>query len=229
MQSSPRKVHDDLRLESLEKAELHEQPPVEQPPAERRRFRDLMGLFRPKTSQPTRVDSELNALLAFPSETALRTEAASIGGAPKLVRAIAIAGALIVLAGLGALAMQRFGTLQPTRPGNLTIETRPVASEVLIDGERRGTTPLTLSLAPGPHTITVRNGSDERVVPLTIAAGADVTPVLRDEAGRAGCPRRPGVRCDRSAGRARRRRRTAARNLAAHRRRSDAGRSTRSP
>jgi hypothetical protein len=170
MQSSPRKVRDP-RLEALEKkAELHKPPPVE-----RRWFRDLMGLFRPKTSQPTRVDSELNALLAFPSETAPRTEPTSIGGAPKLVRAVAIAGAIIVLAGLGALAMQRLGTLQPTRPGNLTIATRPSDAEVLINGERRGTTPLTLSLAPGAHTITIRNGSDERVVPLTIASGAEVS------------------------------------------------------
>ena len=36
-------------------------------------------------------------------------------------------------------------------------------------------TPLTLSLAPGAHTVVVRSGRDERVVPLTIAAGADVT------------------------------------------------------
>jgi hypothetical protein len=55
------------------------------------------------------------------------------------------------------------------------IDTRSVAAEVLIDGERRGTTPLKLSLSPGAHTVTVRTGSDERVVPLTIAAGADVT------------------------------------------------------
>ena len=36
-------------------------------------------------------------------------------------------------------------------------------------------TPITLSLAPGGHVITVRSGGDERVVPLTIAAGSDVT------------------------------------------------------
>src|SRR5262249_32181144 len=36
-------------------------------------------------------------------------------------------------------------------------------------------TPLTVSLAAGAHTVAVRNGSDERIVPLTIAAGSDVT------------------------------------------------------
>ena len=46
---------------------------------------------------------------------------------------------------------------------------------MVIDGERRGATPLKLALAPGAHTVTIRSGSDERVVPLTIAAGADIT------------------------------------------------------
>jgi hypothetical protein len=59
--------------------------------------------------------------------------------------------------------------------GHLTIDTRSVPSEVLVDGQRRGVTPLTLSVTPGAHTIAVRSGGDERVVPLTIAAGAEVT------------------------------------------------------
>ena len=90
-----------------------------------------------------------------------------------------IVGAIVVLAGLGVLAIRAFPVLPVTaeepRTGNLTINTRPGESEVLVDGERRGTTPLTLALAPGAHTITVRNGSDERVVPLTIAAASEVT------------------------------------------------------
>ena len=218
MQSSPHKVHD-LQLDDLENAELHQPVPVE-----RRRFRDLMGLWRPKTSPPIAVDSEINALLAFPSEAGSRVEPTRIGGAPTLVRAISTVGAIIVLAGLGALAMQRYGILQPTRPGTLTIDTRPGDSEVLIDGEHRGTTPLTLSLTPGAHTITVRNGSDERVVPLTIASGAEISQYFEMKAVEPTARRRPAVHRDRSARRARDRRRKAARNLAGDRCRSDAGR-----
>jgi hypothetical protein len=85
---------------------------------------------------------------------------------------------VVALAGLAVIAFRRFPpprivTEQP-RTGNLTIDTRPVSSEVLVDGAPRGTTPLTLSLAPGAHTITVRSGTDERVVPLTIVAGGTV-------------------------------------------------------
>ena len=87
--------------------------------------------------------------------------------------------ALFVVAGLTILAIRRFPLPQfkasEPRLGSLTIDTRSVVSEVLIDGERRGNTPLKLSLPPGAHTITVRTGSDERVVPLMIAAGADIT------------------------------------------------------
>jgi hypothetical protein len=169
MQSSPGKVRD-LSLDRLETAEFQEQVPVE-----RRRFRDLMGLFRPNRSQATAIDSETAALLAFPSEAVSRAEPTRIGGAPKLVRALSIVGAIILLAGLGALALQRYVSLQAPRPGNLTVDTRPGVSEVLIDGARRGTTPLTLSLTPGAYTLTIRNGSDERVVPLTIAPGAEVS------------------------------------------------------
>jgi len=43
------------------------------------------------------------------------------------------------------------------------------------DGNRRGVSPLTVSLPPGAHTLTVRSEHDERVVPLTITAGGDVT------------------------------------------------------
>jgi hypothetical protein len=57
----------------------------------------------------------------------------------------------------------------------LTIDTRPGEAAVLVDGERRGATPLTISITPGAHTITIRNGFDERVVPLTMAAGGQVT------------------------------------------------------
>jgi serine/threonine-protein kinase len=90
-----------------------------------------------------------------------------------IVIALIVVSSLTVLA-IRLLPMSRFTASAP-RNGNLTIDTRSVTSEVLIDGERRGTTPLKLSLSPGAHTVIVRTGSDERVVPLTIAAGADVT------------------------------------------------------
>ena len=154
-------------------------------------FSRVSRLFGRKAGQPKGAEANANALLSFPSEAIPRPEPARIAEAakrvthqaakpsPAVTRAVLIAGGVALLAGLGALAIQRYPILQmmakEPRPGNLTINTRPSDSEVLIDGARRGTTPLTVPLTPGTHTITIRSGSDERVVPLTIASGAEVS------------------------------------------------------
>jgi hypothetical protein len=56
----------------------------------------------------------------------------------------------------------------------LTVGTQPPGADLFIDGQRRGATPLTLSIEPGAHTLALRSAGAERMVPLTIAAGADV-------------------------------------------------------
>lgn len=88
-------------------------------------------------------------------------------------------GAIVALGGLGALGAYRlhlitFPGLAP-KDGKLTIETQPAGAEVLVDGQLRGTTPMTLALMPGSHTMTVRSDVDERVVPLSVAAGAQLS------------------------------------------------------
>src|SRR5437773_115852 len=198
MQSSRRAARDSRR-EGQETAELGGQSPVE-----RGWFQGLARLFGSKPSPQKAGETNTNALLAFPSEAVSRPEPASIADVakrvghkvappaktevappaktatalPKLPRAMLIAGAVVGLAGLIVLAIQLYPILQVTtkapQPGTLTINTRPSDAEVLIDGTRRGTTPLTLPLTPGTHTMTVRSGGDERVVPLKIASGAEV-------------------------------------------------------
>src|SRR5256885_14959438 len=134
----------------------------------------------------------------FPYTTLSRSPAAD-PQAPRALRgaitAIAIivllAGVAVAIVALRGIPLRAFGLLQP-QPGSLTIQTRPDASEVLVDGERRGVTPITLSLAPGGHVITVRSGGGERVVPLAIAAGSGVTPHLQMGLPEAGAPFRRG-------------------------------------
>ena len=54
-------------------------------------------------------------------------------------------------------------------PGTLTVSTNPAGVPVVIDGEPRGVTPLTLELAPGRReTRLAANGGSARVIPLTI-------------------------------------------------------------
>jgi hypothetical protein len=86
------------------------------------------------------------------------------------------AGILVVLQSVPA----RSKPVQPMepRPARVTLDTRPAGAEVLINEEVRGLTPLTLSLKPGHHVITIRRGSEDRSVPLEVAAGAEVTQYL---------------------------------------------------
>jgi hypothetical protein len=154
-------------------------------------FPGLFRLFGSKPSAQNVPVPEANPLLAFPSETGSRPEPVPTVDAvkkpelgprppgPKLVRPILIVLLAVAVPSLGVLAIRRFPiavfTASAPRPGSLTIATQPAGSDVLIDGERRGVTPLTLAITPGAHTIVIRSGNDERVVPLTISPGAEVT------------------------------------------------------
>jgi len=193
---SPRAARE-KRIEGQESAELSG-PPTTVP--EERWYSRLVRLLGGKASPQKTIDASPanpNALLAFPSEAISRSEPIPIADvakrtvqkaakpttpptvSPQLQRGLLVVSVVAALAAIGAVAFQRFPLFQATprepRPGNLTINTRPNDAEVLIDGTRRGSTPLTLSLTPGTHTITVRSGGDERIVPLTIASGAEVS------------------------------------------------------
>jgi len=161
-------------------------------PPKARWFSGVAAMFRSEPPSAAAAESNANELFAFPSESSLRNEPGAMVDAPKprptpaatrLVPKRIIILALITGAGAAAgfalvtmkgVALPSFKGAAPTT-GHLTINTQPAAAEVLVDGERRGVTPLTMALAAGPHTITIRTENDTRLLPMTIAAGADVT------------------------------------------------------
>lgn len=115
-------------------------------------------------------DSGLESLLAFPSEL---QAAPSPRPAWQLVVMGAVA-ATVCFAAFELVQWKWLGTQASVATGGLTVETRPPGADVLIDGEHRGLTPLTLSLSPGAHALAVRLGEDERAVPLTVSAGGAI-------------------------------------------------------
>jgi hypothetical protein len=160
------------------------------PPSKPGWLSGVTAMFRPDPVSHGPSETSANELLAFPSESTLRHEHGSSADASKATpapapapssrRKIVVVSVIVagIAAGFGVVTLRRiplpaFATGAP-RSGTLTIETRPAAAEVLVDGERRGTTPLRLALVAGAHTVTIRNDGDTRVVPLTIAAGAQV-------------------------------------------------------
>ena len=83
--------------------------------------------------------------------------------------------ALLAVGGIGLMQKRSIGVNAAERTlGKLTVDSRPAGADVLVDGQRRGTTPATISVSPGRHTLIVRRGTDARTVALTIAAGAEV-------------------------------------------------------
>jgi hypothetical protein len=55
------------------------------------------------------------------------------------------------------------------------VSTNPAGVPVVIDGQPRGVTPLTLELAPGAHELRLATGVEPRIIPLTITAGGTVS------------------------------------------------------
>ncbi|MGB7217609.1 MAG: PEGA domain-containing protein [Vicinamibacterales bacterium] len=125
-------------------------------------------------------------MLAFSSETPTLPVTADAGtGAvpgrprPRSNGTLLAFGALVALGGFGALGAYQLHLITfpglAAKDGKLTIETQPAGAEVFVDGQLRGTSPMTLALKPGSHTMTVKSDVDERVVPLSVAAGAELS------------------------------------------------------
>jgi hypothetical protein len=101
----------------------------------------------------------------------------SSAGTGRNGRLAAVAAVLIALVGGGALAARYYGmpSALAAATGTLVINTNPTGAQVLVDGQARGVTPLTLTLKAGPHVVEVHGGGEPRTIPLTIAAGAEIS------------------------------------------------------
>ncbi len=88
---------------------------------------------------------------------------------PRRWLALLAVGVLVCLA-TGAWYLYAPARSQAPPGGTLSIETRPPAALVTIDGKLQGTSPLTVSLPPGRHTVELA-GTSKREIAVTIEAG----------------------------------------------------------
>lgn len=90
----------------------------------------------------------------------------------------AAAAILVLVAGAAFVTRKapepRAAAAAPAASGTLEVATNPAGIEAIVDGVSRGSTPLTLALDPGAHTLVLQRDGDTRTIPLTIAAGAVV-------------------------------------------------------
>jgi hypothetical protein len=87
------------------------------------------------------------------------------------------AAVLIALVGGGKFAFQYFNSPVTigASVGTLIVDSNPPGVQVVVDGEARGSTPVTLTLKAGAHTLELRGEGEPRVIPLIVAAGAQVS------------------------------------------------------
>ena len=98
-------------------------------------------------------------------------------------RMIAVVAGLLAVAGGGVFASKYFGAT-PAVPaaaaqtGTLIVQSNPSGVQVFVDGIDRGMTPARLSVTPGAHILELRGRGVPRVIPLQVAAGAQVSQYL---------------------------------------------------
>jgi eukaryotic-like serine/threonine-protein kinase len=156
-------------------------------------------VLRPLKAQAASSSNvESDPLLAFASET--EPQAPAVPVLPKQeaptrpLRALRAAvlvpiGIAIVVTALATVGLTRLiawrSAAAAPKTGSVTVLTRPAGAQVTIDDAPRGITPLTLSLEPGPHTVKVRLGQEERAIPVTVTTGADIVRDLEMQAATA--------------------------------------------
>jgi hypothetical protein len=92
-------------------------------------------------------------------------------------RWIAAAIVLVALTSGGTLAVGRIMSPAPAAEslGTLSVQTNPAGAMVVVDGQQRGMTPLSLQLKPGRHVVELVTEGDVRTIPVTITAGGQVS------------------------------------------------------
>jgi len=101
-----------------------------------------------------------------------------------------IAAAVAIVVGAGGYAARGYFKTPPpvAAPtlGKLTIATNPAGVAVIVDGEARGASPISVSLEGGAHVVELQLGGQSRSIPVTIAAGREVSQYI--EMPKAGAP-----------------------------------------
>jgi PEGA domain len=95
---------------------------------------------------------------------------------PKRSTVVVAAVALIALTGGGMLAARRFafaGAGGDT--GTLTVTSNPTGAQVLVDRESKGTTPTTVTLSAGTHSVELRGVGEPRTMTVAVTAGAQLS------------------------------------------------------
>ncbi|HZP47207.1 MAG TPA: PEGA domain-containing protein [Vicinamibacterales bacterium] len=130
----------------------------------------------PRAFVPAPVDDEIAVRPVVSSELADDSDdSAAVERRSWLPKAGLAAAAVLVLLAGGYGATKLFSSRAPVvATGTVSVTTVPPGAQVLVDNEARGVTPITLTLAPGPHTLQLRGAGEPRTMPVTVNAGQQI-------------------------------------------------------
>jgi len=90
-------------------------------------------------------------------------------------RRAAVAAIALLLLGGGTLAARRYLSVAPVTTGTVAVSTNPPGAQVVLDGALQGASPMTLTVAPGKHTLELRGAGEPRTMSIDVAAGAQLS------------------------------------------------------
>jgi serine/threonine protein kinase len=140
---------------------------------------DIETLLRADLALPqTRQDDFFAPQPPPPAKEQKISKPKTKGRVPKWARIAAIVVAVAAVAGGAGIASRSFRKPPPPVTGTLAVQTNPPGVSVFVDGESKGNTPARLTLNVGSHILELRGRGVPRVVPITVAAGAEVSQYL---------------------------------------------------
>jgi len=90
----------------------------------------------------------------------------------RLVAGVALGVVAIALITAGVYWKDRWQVPAAAAGGSLRIESDPAGAEVRLNGAAKGKTPLSLSVPAGSYSLSVRNGSNIKELPVSVTDGA---------------------------------------------------------
>jgi PEGA domain len=115
--------------------------------------------------RPANVEAPTPARDLFSAATRRERALPSLGVFLKIVAVVVV----VILAGVG-VSMFRDST-PALENGTLTLESTPPGSDVFVDGQPKGKTPITIPVAAGKHEIRLSRRGANHVVPVVVEAG----------------------------------------------------------